>query len=97
MMMWTHAFRFVPDIQKDNFFTQTWFQTKIFDPKKCVNYNKLKLQQNRVKGPKYPNSAKKMPKSNIKFRNFPKNAFKKHDIATLLTFSTKQSKILQRF
>ena len=28
------------DMQKDNFFTQTWFEPTIFYPKKCVNYNK---------------------------------------------------------
>ena len=29
-----------PDMQIDNFFTQTWFEAKTFYPKKCVNYGK---------------------------------------------------------
>ena len=49
-------------------------------------------------GPKDPNSEReKMPKSNIKFQNVPEIATKKRKIATLLTFSTKQRKILRRF
>ena len=32
------------DMEKDNFFTQTWFEPKIFYPKKCVNYNKSNLR-----------------------------------------------------
>ena len=48
-----------PDMQKDNFFTQIWFEPKIFYPKKCVNYDKSNLRQNSVTGPKDPNSAKK--------------------------------------
>ena len=35
---------------------------KIFYLKKCVNYNKLKLRQNSLKGPKNPNSAKNAKK-----------------------------------
>ena len=31
------------DMQKDKFVTQTWFQPKVFYPKKCVNYNKSNL------------------------------------------------------
>ena len=73
---------------KTTFFTQILFQLKIFYPKKCVNYNKLKLQQNRVKGPKYPNCAKKMTNSCIKFQNLPKKMPLK---------SAKQPNILQRF
>ena len=38
-----------------------------------------------------------MAKSNTKFQNVPENATKKREIATLLTFSKKQRKILQRF
>ena len=53
-------------MQKDNIFTQTWFEPRIFYPKKYVNYNKSNSQQNRVKGPKGQN-REKMPKSNIKF------------------------------
>ena len=65
-------------MQKDNFFTQTWFQSKIFYPKKFVDYDKSDSQQNSVKGPKDPNSAtKKKPKSNIKYQNLPKNATKR--------------------
>ena len=41
--------------------------------------------------------VQKKPKSNIKFQNVPKNATKKREIATLLTFSTKQRKTLHRF
>ena len=52
----------VTDMQKDKFFTQTWFQPKIFYPKKCVNYNEWNLRQNSVKGPKDPNSAKNYKK-----------------------------------
>ena len=47
------------------FFTQTWFESRIFYQKNCLNYNKSNLRQNKVKGPKDPTSAKKMPKSNI--------------------------------
>ena len=43
------------------------------------------------------NIVQKMHKSNINFLNLPKNATKKRKITTLLTFSTKQRKILQRF
>ena len=52
---------------KKQFFTQTWFEPKIFYPKKCVKYDKSNSHQNSVKGPKDPNSAKKCQKSNIKF------------------------------
>ena len=45
--------------------------------KKCVNYDKSNLEQKSVKGPKDPNSAKKMPKSNIKFQNMRKNCHQK--------------------
>ena len=41
------------------FFTQAWFEPKIFYLKKCVNYDKYNSRQNSVKGPKDPNSAKK--------------------------------------
>ena len=57
-----------PDMQKDKFFTQTWFDPKIFYPKKCVNYDKSSLRQNSIKGPKSQIVQKKMPKSNIKFQ-----------------------------
>ena len=83
-------------MQKDNFFTQAWFQPIIFFLKKGVNYDKLKLRQNSVKGPKYPN-RKKMPKSNIKFQNLPKNSIIKQKIAASLTFSTNQREIVKRF
>ena len=57
-----------PDMEKDNFcFTQTRFKPIIFYPKKCANYNNSYLRQNSVNGPKYLNSAKKMPKKDIKF------------------------------
>ena len=46
-------------MQKDNFFTQAWFQPKICYPKKCVNYDKSNSRQNSVKGPKDPNGTKK--------------------------------------
>ena len=85
------------DMLKDNFFTQTWFEPKIFYPRKCINYDKSNLQQDSVKGQKDPNSDKKNSKSNIKFQNVPENATKKRKISTLLIFSTKQRKIFQRF
>ena len=81
------------DMQKNKFFTQTWFQPKIFYQKKYKSYDESNLQQNRVKCPKDTNNAKKMPKSNIKFQNLPKIATKKRKIARLLTFSTTQRKI----
>ena len=46
-------------MQKDNFFTQTRFEPKIFYPEKCVNYDKSNLWQNSVKGQKEPKSVKK--------------------------------------
>ena len=50
----------VADMKKGNFFTQRGFEPKkFFFLKKCVNYNKLNLQQNRIKGPKDPINAKK--------------------------------------
>ena len=78
---------------KRQLFTQTWFQPEIFNLKKCVNYEKSNLGQNSVKGPKDPNSSKKMAKSNIKFQNLSKNATNKHKIVTTLTFLTKLRKI----
>ena len=77
-------------MHKDNFFTPTWFEQKIFYQEKCIIYNKSNLQQNIVKGPKDHSSAKKMPKSNIKFQNVLKNATKKREMAPLLTLPTKQ-------
>ena len=70
------------DMQKDNFFLHKHglSQKKIY-PKKCVNYDKSKSRQNSVKGPTDPNSAEKMPKTNINFQNVPKNATKKCEIA----------------
>ena len=66
------------DMEKDNFFTQTWFEPKkIFYPKKCVNYYTSNMQQNSLKGPKDPNSANKMHKNNIQFLNVLKNSTKK--------------------
>ena len=44
-------------MQKDIFFTQTWFEPKLFYPKKCVNYGKSNSKQNNVKGQKEPNSV----------------------------------------
>ena len=61
---------------KRQFFTDTWFESKIFYPKKCVNYNKSNLQQNSVKGPKDPNSEKKMSKIKKKVTKCAKNATK---------------------
>ena len=54
--------QFNADMQKDNYFTQTWFDPKILYPKKCVNYDKSYLRQNSVKGQKDPNSVKKIQK-----------------------------------
>ena len=48
----------IPEMQKDNFFTQRSFEPKLFYPKKCVNYDKSTLRQNIVKGPNEPHSAK---------------------------------------
>ena len=89
----------VQTCKKTTFFSQLWFQPKIFHPKKFINYDKSNLRQNSVKlkGPKYPNSANKMPKSNLQFQNLPKNAIKKRKIATLLTFLTNQRKNFKRF
>ena len=84
-------------MQKDNYFTPTGFEPKIFYPKKCVNYDKSISQQNNVKGQKDPNSVKKIPKSTIRFQNVPKNTTKKRKTVPLLTFPTKQRKILQIF
>ena len=50
-------------MQKDNFFTQTWFKQKIYYPKKCVNYHKSNSQQNSVKGQKDPNCEEKNAKN----------------------------------
>ena len=44
------------------FFTETWFEPKIFYPKKCVNDNKSNSPEDSVKGPKDPNSAKNAKK-----------------------------------
>ena len=74
------------------FFAQTCFEPKIFYPKKGVNYDKSNSRQNRVKGPKHPNSVKKMPKSNIKFQNVPKNATKNRQIVKFHTFLIKKRK-----
>ena len=72
-------------MQKDNFFTRAKFEPKYYNPKKCVNYDKSTLQQNSVKGPKEPYS-------NINFKNVQKNATKKIECLTLLTFLTKKAK-----
>ena len=32
--------RWEPDMEKDNFLTQARFDPKLFDPKKCVNFDK---------------------------------------------------------
>ena len=48
--------------KKTIFFTQTWFEPKIFYQKKCVNYDKSNLRQNSVKGQKDPNSVFKNAK-----------------------------------
>ena len=47
-------------MKKDNCFTQTGFEPKVFYQKKCVNYYKSNSQQNsKKKGPKDQNNAKK--------------------------------------
>ena len=43
-----------------------FFYTNIINPKKCKSYDKSNSQQDRVKGPKYPNNAKKRPKRHKK-------------------------------
>ena len=50
------------DMQKHNFFTQAWFEPKIFYPKKFVNYDESNSRQNSVKGPKDPNSSENAKK-----------------------------------
>ena len=50
------------DMQKDNLFTQTWFEPNMFYPKKGVNYDKSNPRQNSIKGPKDTTSAKKCQK-----------------------------------
>ena len=50
-------------------FTRARFKPNQFYTKKCINYDKSNLRENSVKGPKDPNSAKKMPKNNMKFQN----------------------------
>ena len=83
-----HSISFsLSDMQKNNFFPATWFEQKIFYPKKYVNYYKFNLQQNSVKG----------QKSDIKFQNVLKNATKKRKIVPLLILPTKRRNILQRF
>ena len=79
--MWHDIWHLTPD-------TKTWknnFFLQNILPEKCVNYNKSNLRQNSVNGPK-----------DLKFQDVSKNATKKHKIETVLTFSTKQRKILQR-
>ena len=88
MHSWPHL---LAEVWKENLFTPSWFEPKLFYPKKCVSYDKSTYQQNSVKGPKDSNSEReKMPKSNIKFQNGPENANKKREIAILLTFLRKQ-------
>ena len=67
--------RTLTDMQKTFFFTQTWFEPKIFYPKKLVNYGKSNSRQNSVKGKKEPNSVKKNAK---KYHIVPKCAKKSH-------------------
>ena len=50
------------DMEKDTIFTPTSFVPKLFYPKKCVNQTKVNSQQNSVKGPTDPESAKKCQK-----------------------------------
>ena len=76
-------------MQKDNFLHE-----------QGLSRNKLRLiyfATNRVKGPKEPNSAKNAKKLHKVPRCAKKNATKNRECVTLLTFSTKQRKILQRF
>ena len=75
------------------FFYTNMVWAKNILPEKVRNLDKSNLRQNSVKGPKDTNNTNKMPKSNIKFQNVPKNANRKRKIATLLTFLTKQRKI----
>ena len=70
---------------KKIFFTPTWFDQKIFYPKKCVNYEKSNLQQNSVKGQKDQKSAKKCKKNYIRFQNVLKKVTTKREIGPLLT------------
>ena len=72
-------------LQKDNFFTQARLEPKYFYPKKCLSYDKSTSQQNSVKGPKEPNSAKKNVKTRHKVLKCAKNATKKRKCVTLLT------------
>ena len=83
------------DMQKYNFFTQTWFEPKIFYQKKCVNYNKSNSRQNSVKGPKDPNNAKKC--QTVTVPKCAKNATKKRKMAPLLTFPRYSVKFYKDF
>ena len=49
-------------MQKDNYFTQTWFEPKIFYLKKCVNIDISNWRQNNVNGQRDPNSVEKFQK-----------------------------------
>ena len=80
--------------KKTIFFTQTWFEPKIFDPKKCVNYDKSNSKRkNSLKGPKDPNGAQKIPKSN----KCGRKCYKKRKIATILTSLKSEEKIINAF
>ena len=75
-------------MEKDIFFlTQTWFESKIFDPKNCINYDKPNLQQNNIKGPKDPNRGKNAKKVTYSFKMCQKKMPEKaqnHDITHFL-------------
>ena len=47
---------------KNTIFLKTRFESKIFSPKKCVNYNNSNWRQNSVKGPKDSNMGEKCQK-----------------------------------
>ena len=73
-----------PDMQKDNYFTPTWFEPKIYYPKKWVNYGESNSRQNSVKGQKESNSVKQKTKSNINFQNVSKNATQKNGLILIM-------------
>ena len=63
------------------------FYTNMVSAKNILPKKVRKLRQNKFatkqsKRPKRPKLGKKMPTSNIKFQNLPKNATKKRKIAT---------------
>ena len=71
---------------------QRWKKTTFLHKqglKKCINCRQSNFRQNSVKGQKDPKSAKKMPKSNIKFQNVLKTCHQKAKNCNLSYFLDK--------